>query len=80
MELLEEPLWTMYCYGRKSGFGVMREAIEDDLKVMELLMPVSMGVGHFHLVVGSRQSEALYMGGPNRNSGTEFTNIFFVRI
>ncbi|RWR78423.1 protein MIZU-KUSSEI 1-like protein [Cinnamomum micranthum f. kanehirae] len=99
MELLEEPLWTLYCNGKKSGFGVKREATEDDLKVMELLMPVSMGAGvlpgnsdvegsdgelaymraHFEQVVGSRDSETLYMLGPDGNSGPELT-IFFVRI
>lgn len=99
MELLEEPLWTMYCNGKKSGFGVKREATEDDLKVMELLMHVSMGAGvlpgnsdvegpdgeltymraYFELVVGSRDSETLYMLGPDGNSGPELT-IFFVRI
>lgn len=44
-ELLEEPLWTVYCNGKKTGYGVKREASEDDLQVMELLKPVSMGGG-----------------------------------
>ncbi|CAM8900959.1 unnamed protein product [Rhodiola kirilowii] len=44
-KVLEEPLWTMFCNGKKSGYGVRREANEEDLKVMELLKAVSMGAG-----------------------------------
>ncbi|KAK8673768.1 hypothetical protein V6N13_112081 [Hibiscus sabdariffa] len=43
--LFDEPLWTMYCNGKKTGYSVKREATEDDLSVMELLKPVSMGAG-----------------------------------
>ncbi|XP_015075862.1 protein MIZU-KUSSEI 1-like [Solanum pennellii] len=45
INLLEEPLWTMYCNGKKNGYGVKREATEEDLSVMEILKPVSMGAG-----------------------------------
>ncbi|CAA7020573.1 unnamed protein product [Microthlaspi erraticum] len=45
IDILEEPLWTMYCKGEKTGYGVKREANEEDLNVMELLRPVSMGAG-----------------------------------
>ncbi|CAH2075994.1 unnamed protein product [Thlaspi arvense] len=44
-DILDEPLWTMYCKGEKTGYGVRREANEEDLNVMELLRPVSMGAG-----------------------------------
>ncbi|GFP97330.1 protein mizu-kussei 1 [Phtheirospermum japonicum] len=44
-ELLDEPLWTMYCNGKKTGYGVKREATEEDLYVMEVLKAVSMGAG-----------------------------------
>lgn len=44
-KLLDEPLWTMFCNGKKNGYGVKREALEDDVKIMELLRPVSMGAG-----------------------------------
>lgn len=43
--LLNEPLWTMYCNGKKSGYGVKREPTEEDMNVMEILRPVSMGAG-----------------------------------
>ncbi|KAL5992218.1 hypothetical protein ACLOJK_013133 [Asimina triloba] len=100
MKLLEEPMWTMYCNGRKSGYGVKREATEEDLSVMEVLRPVSMGAGvlpsatseadhdqdaelaymraHFERVVGSKDSETLYMLSPDAN-GPELS-IFFVRL
>ncbi|GMY11260.1 protein MIZU-KUSSEI 1 [Fagus crenata] len=97
--LMDEPLWTMYCNGKKSGYGVKREASEEDLNVMELLKAVSMGAGvlpgnseiegpdaelaymraHFQRVVGSRDSETLYMLSPEGNNGPELS-IFFVRI
>ncbi|KAE9608741.1 hypothetical protein Lal_00020159 [Lupinus albus] len=98
--LMDEPLWTMYCNGKKSGYGVRREATEEDLNVMELLKAVSMGAGvlpgksqnvedaygeltymraHFDHVVGSKDSETLYMLSPDGNCGPELT-MFFVRI
>lgn len=98
-KLLEEPLWTMYCNGKKSGYGVKREATEEDLNVMEVLKAVSMGAGvlpgkseaegpdgemaymraYFERVVGSKDSETLYMLSPDGNNGPELS-IFFVRI
>lgn len=98
-KLLEEPLWTMYCNGKKTGYGLKREATDEDLHVMELLRPVSMGGGvlpgnsevegpdselayiraHFERVVGSKDSETLYMLSPEGNNGPELS-IFFVRI
>ncbi|XP_028765987.1 protein MIZU-KUSSEI 1 [Neltuma alba] len=44
-KLMDEPLWTMFCNGKKTGYGVKREAAEEDLHVMELLRAVSMGAG-----------------------------------
>ncbi|OIW20016.1 hypothetical protein TanjilG_31934 [Lupinus angustifolius] len=95
--LMDEPLWTMYCNGKKSGYGMRREATEEDLNVMEMLKAVSMGAGvlpgksenvegelaymraHFDHVVGSKDSETLYMLSPEGNCGPELT-MFFVRI
>lgn len=45
VKLLEEPIWTMYCNGRKVGYAVKREPTDDDLKVMQMLHAVSMGAG-----------------------------------
>lgn len=98
--VFEEPLWTMYSNGKKTGYGVRREANEEDLYVMELLKAVSMGAGvlpgnsdtegpdgelaymraYFERVIGSKDSETLYMLSPEgSNNGPELT-IFFVRI
>ncbi|KAJ4760366.1 hypothetical protein LUZ62_025400 [Rhynchospora pubera] len=99
LRLLDEPLWTMYCNGKKCGYGVRREASDQDLSVMETLCPMSMGVGvlpggsetegkegevayvrsYFEHVVGSRDSETMYMVSPDGQNGPELT-IFFVRI
>jgi uncharacterized protein (TIGR01570 family) len=49
--LLDEPTWTMFCNGKKTGYAVRREATDDDLTVMETLRAVSMGAG---LLPGTR--------------------------
>ncbi|XP_021629694.1 protein MIZU-KUSSEI 1 [Manihot esculenta] len=99
VKLLEEPVWNMFCNGKKNGYGVKRDPTEDDLRVMELLRAVSMGAGvlpgnseiegpdgdlayiraHFDRVVGSKDSETLYMISPDGNSGPELS-IFFIRV
>ncbi|KAG8373308.1 hypothetical protein BUALT_Bualt11G0010500 [Buddleja alternifolia] len=99
MNLLHEPVWTMFCNGKKNGYGVKREATEEDLHVMEVLKAVSMGAGvlpprseeegvdgemaymraHFERVVGSKDSESLYMLSPDGHNGPDLS-IFFVRI
>ncbi|XP_060180937.1 protein MIZU-KUSSEI 1-like [Lycium barbarum] len=45
LKLLDEPIWTMYCNGRKVGYAVKRGPTADDLKVMQNLHAVSMGAG-----------------------------------
>ncbi|CAJ1974593.1 unnamed protein product [Sphenostylis stenocarpa] len=102
--IAEEPLWAMYCNGKKNGYGVRRNATEEDLYVMEVLKAVTMGAGvlplkseaddgggdggelaymraPFEHVVGSKDSETLYMMSPDLqgNSGPDLT-IFFVRV
>lgn len=99
VKLLEEPVWNMFCNGKKNGYGVKRDPTKDDLRVMELLRAVSMGAGvlpgnseiegpdgdlayiraHFDRVVGSKDSETLYMISPDGNSGPELS-IFFIRV
>ncbi|EOX92265.1 Uncharacterized protein TCM_001237 isoform 2, partial [Theobroma cacao] len=97
IKLFEEPLWTMYCNGKKTGYGVKRDATEEDLNVMELLKAVSMGAGvlpgnsetegldgelaymraYFERVVGSKDSETLYMISPDGNNGPELSVSIF---
>ncbi|XP_074289700.1 protein MIZU-KUSSEI 1-like [Silene latifolia] len=44
-KLIEEPIWTMYNNGRKTGYGIKREPTDDDLNVMKMLHAASMGAG-----------------------------------
>ncbi|XP_002986790.2 protein MIZU-KUSSEI 1 [Selaginella moellendorffii] len=43
--LYSEPVWTMYCNGRKVGFAVRRPFTEPDRAVLGLMQSVSMGAG-----------------------------------
>ncbi|RVW21629.1 hypothetical protein CK203_107590 [Vitis vinifera] len=42
---MDEPIWNLYCNGRKMGYAVKREANAEDLNVMQMLHAVSMGAG-----------------------------------
>lgn len=42
---MDEPIWALYCNGKKSGYGVKRQPTEEDLVVMQMLHAVSMGAG-----------------------------------
>ncbi|XP_052197203.1 protein MIZU-KUSSEI 1 [Diospyros lotus] len=99
MKLADEPLWTMFYNSKNVGYGVKREASEEDLRIMELLKATSTGAGvvpgkidvegpdgemaymraRFEKMVGSKDSETLYMMSPEGNNGPELS-IFFVRI
>ncbi|KAJ9177683.1 hypothetical protein P3X46_012874 [Hevea brasiliensis] len=99
VRLLDETVWAMFCNGKKNGYGMKRDATDEDLRVMELLRAVSMGAGvlpgnseiegpdgdlayiraHFDRVVGSKDSETLYMISPEGNNGPELS-IFFIRV
>ncbi|MCO5546739.1 hypothetical protein L7F22_000175 [Adiantum nelumboides] len=55
-KLLLEPMWTMYCNGRKSGYAIRRACSEIDLEVLTFCQSISMGAGvlpstadHYHL-------------------------------
>ncbi|XP_031093891.1 protein MIZU-KUSSEI 1 [Ipomoea triloba] len=45
MKLLDEPVWSMFCNGKKIGYSKKRDATDEDLSVMESLKVVSMGAG-----------------------------------
>ncbi|CAF1788946.1 unnamed protein product [Brassica oleracea var. botrytis] len=44
-KIVDEPIWALYCNGKKSGYGVKRQPTEEDLVVMQMLHAVSMGAG-----------------------------------
>ncbi|XP_047068610.1 protein MIZU-KUSSEI 1-like [Lolium rigidum] len=97
--LLEEPIWTMFCNGKRVGYAVRREPTDADVSVLETLWAVSMGGGVlpgragadapdgemaymrgcFEHVIGSRDSESLYMLGPQGGDCPELA-VFFVRL
>ena len=57
-KIIDEPIWSLYCNGRKSGYAVKREATDDDLNVMQMLHAVSMGAGVLPSEVTSDQQES----------------------
>lgn len=96
MRLLDEPLWTAYCNGRKCGFAMRRECGPAEWKVLKAVESISMGAGllpgngaegelmymraMFERVVGSRDSEAFYMINPEPGPGGPDLSIYLVRI
>ncbi|KAL5215525.1 hypothetical protein ABZP36_006926 [Zizania latifolia] len=43
--VLDEPIWTMFCNGKRVGYAVRRDPTDDDITVLETLWAVSMGGG-----------------------------------
>ncbi|KAK4799003.1 hypothetical protein SAY86_024368 [Trapa natans] len=66
-KLFQEPMWTMYCNGRKCGCAVSRACSEPDWHVLRTVHRVSVGAGVIPVVEdgqkGGRRSEGelLYM-------------------
>ncbi|PON98732.1 Protein MIZU-KUSSEI [Trema orientale] len=60
-KIVEEPIWTLYCNGRKSGYAVRREPTDDDLSVMQLLNAVSMGAGVLPTPDSAADGELAYL-------------------
>ncbi|XVE95921.1 hypothetical protein REPUB_Repub02eG0177000 [Reevesia pubescens] len=64
--LFHEPMWTMYCNGRKSGYAVSRTCTESDWHVLSTVQSVSVGAGVIPVVEetrkgGGNEGELLYM-------------------
>ncbi|XWS56288.1 hypothetical protein CRYUN_Cryun09bG0073000 [Craigia yunnanensis] len=64
--LLHEPMWTMYCNGRESGYAVTRTCTESDWHVLRTVQSVSIGAGVIPVVEDARkggrsEGELLYM-------------------
>lgn len=61
-KLMDEPIWSLYCNGRKMGYGVKRKATDDDLNVMQLLHAMSIGAGVLPSeTIDSPEGELTYM-------------------
>ncbi|GAB4843876.1 hypothetical protein Ancab_013840 [Ancistrocladus abbreviatus] len=67
VRLFQEPVWTMYCNGRKCGYATSRACSEFDWYVLSTIQTVSVGAGVIPLVVdgksggGAAEGELLYM-------------------
>lgn len=64
--LFEEPMWTMYCNGRKSGYATSRECTDSDWHVLSTVQSVSVGAGVIPVVddgrkISAAEGELLYM-------------------
>lgn len=60
-KLLQEPVWTMYCNGRKTGYGMKKVCSESDMEVLRLLQAVSMGAGVLPTEIEGADGELMYM-------------------
>ncbi|XAR68497.1 hypothetical protein NMG60_11003635 [Bertholletia excelsa] len=65
VKLFNEPMWTMYCNGRKCGYAVTRACTESDWHVLSTVQSVSVGAGVIPVVDDDRkcssEGELLYM-------------------
>ncbi|CAL5435001.1 unnamed protein product [Camellia sinensis] len=65
-KLLSEPMWTMYCNGRKCGYALSRACNESDWHVLSTVRSVSVGAGVIPVVDDGRkgsgaEGELMYM-------------------
>ncbi|GAB2226544.1 hypothetical protein Droror1_Dr00022354 [Drosera rotundifolia] len=101
MRLLDEPLWRVFCNGKKCGYATRRDCGSEELiKVLKAVESITMGAGvlpgdvdgtgrktgkvmymraKFERVVGSRDSEALYMMNPDHSGCPEFS-VYLLRV
>ncbi|XP_055802571.1 protein MIZU-KUSSEI 1 [Solanum dulcamara] len=64
--LFDEPMWTMYCNGRKCGYATSRECTDSDWHVLSTVQSVSVGAGVIPVVddgrkISAAEGELLYM-------------------
>lgn len=62
--LVNEPMWTMYCNGKKCGYALSRAFTESDWHVLSMIQSISVGAGVIPVVEDGRKSsegELLYM-------------------
>ncbi|KAH7298274.1 hypothetical protein KP509_25G034800 [Ceratopteris richardii] len=63
IKLLHEPVWTMFCNGRRVGYALRRACIEADVHLLWLVRAVSMGAGVLPTEepVQTAEGELMYM-------------------
>lgn len=83
-KLFKEPMWTMYCNGRKCGHALSRACNESDLHVLSTVQSVSVGAGVIPVVDDGRkdcasEGELLYMRARfERVVGTHHSEAFYM--
>ncbi|XP_021911711.1 protein MIZU-KUSSEI 1 [Carica papaya] len=58
-KLFHQPLWTMYCNGRKCGYAVTRTCTETDWHVLGMVRSVSIGAGVIPAVEDGRKKNGV---------------------
>lgn len=59
--LFNEPVWTMYCNGRKTGYALRRVCTDTDVHLLSLVQAVSMGAGVLPMNEEGSEGELMYM-------------------
>ncbi|KAL8095375.1 hypothetical protein AgCh_036740 [Apium graveolens] len=84
-KLWKEPMWTMYCNGRKSGYALSRECTQSDWHVLSTVESVSVGAGVIPVVEDGRkggmqsEGELLYMRARfERVVGTQHSEAYYM--
>lgn len=67
LRLFQEPRWSMYCNGRKTGYAVSRTCADWDWHVLSTVQTVSVGAGVIPMVEGGPKSGR--SGGSARSEG-----------
>ncbi|CAM6108779.1 unnamed protein product [Calypogeia fissa] len=60
-KLYEEPIWSMFCNGRKTGYAIRRVFSEFDRHILTVVRAVSMGAGVLPMDGESNDGELMYM-------------------
>lgn len=60
-KLYEEPIWSMFCNGRKTGYAIRRVFSEFDRHILTVVQAVSMGAGVLPTYEESADGELMYM-------------------
>ncbi|XP_004488528.1 protein MIZU-KUSSEI 1 [Cicer arietinum] len=66
LKLLEEPIWSTYCNGRKCGYAYRHECGSEEWKILKAVEPISMGAGVLPMPSngnggGEYEGEVMYM-------------------
>ncbi|KAL3696520.1 hypothetical protein R1sor_010596 [Riccia sorocarpa] len=60
-KLYQEPIWSMFCNGRKTGYAIRRVFSEFDRHILSVVQAVSMGAGVLPMEEESADGELMYM-------------------